>query len=61
MYATTETKNTQDSSMCPNFNLNRSISSETTLKQHFKCKITNLSFMSGVMVEENSALHHRNK
>jgi len=33
--ATTETENFWDSSMCPNFNLNRSISSETILKQGF--------------------------
>jgi len=32
------------SSMSPNFNLNRSISSETILKQGFKCKIPNSSF-----------------
>jgi len=42
--ATTEIKNSQASSMCPNFNINRSISTETILKQGFKCKIPNLSF-----------------
>jgi len=30
--------------MCPIFNLNRSISSETILKHSFKCKIPYLSF-----------------
>jgi len=39
------TKNYRASSMCPNFNVNRSISSETILKQGFKCKMqTTLSF-----------------
>jgi len=31
-------------SICPNFNLNRSISSETILKKGLKCKIPNLLF-----------------
>jgi len=44
VFATTESKNSRASSMCPNFNLTRSISSKTILKQGFKCKIPNVSF-----------------
>jgi len=44
-------KNSQASSMCPSFKLNRSSSSETILKQDFKCKIPNLFFNKTVMIE----------